>query len=112
MQPDLFGEPLPAQKQVDDTTTRLHNQLIKLGDMLGDGLGDEPGGAWIGKEYKSTLRALGYTIPRANNADSINKQVATFLAKTNCPCGGRLAQTRSGARKAACIVCRTKYVLK
>ncbi|WP_205932292.1 hypothetical protein [Pseudomonas viridiflava] len=111
MQPDLFGDP-PADKQVADNTTRLRSQLVRLGDMLGDGLGDEPGGAWIRKEYKSTLRALGYTIPRANNADSINKSVATFLAKTNCPCGGRLVQTRSGAKKAVCIVCSAKYVLK
>lgn len=111
MQPDLFGDTPPTDKQVADNTTRLHNQLIKLGDMLGDGLGDEPDGAWIRKEYKSTLRALGYTT-RANNVDAINKSVATFLAKTNCPCGGRLVQTRSGAKKAACIVCRAKYVLK
>lgn len=108
-QPDLFGASPDNKKS--DAEAHLYRQLVRLGDMIGDGLADDPDGKWIRDEYKQVMRALGHSMPRRNNADAINKAVATFLAKTNCPCGGRLAQTRSGARKAACIACKTKYTL-
>lgn len=34
------------------TKAHLHRQLVKLGDMMGDGLHLEPDGKWISKEYK------------------------------------------------------------
>ena len=37
----------------------LHQQLIRLGDMIGDGLHLEPDGKWIEKEYRSVAIALG-----------------------------------------------------
>lgn len=37
----------------------LHQRLIQLGDMMGDGLHYERDGQWITREYKATLRALG-----------------------------------------------------
>lgn len=36
-------------KEVED---RLYGQLVKLGDMMGDGLHHEPGGKWISRDYK------------------------------------------------------------
>ncbi|MFJ3487185.1 hypothetical protein ACIPL1_27765 [Pseudomonas sp. NPDC090202] len=108
-QPDLFGTS-PANKK-SDAEAELYRQLIKLGDMIGDGLADEPDGKWIHAEYRKVMRALGHTMPRRNSAEAINKAVATFLAKTKCDCGGRLVQTRSGAKKARCTSCSTTYTL-
>lgn len=34
---------------------KLHEQLIKLGDMMGDGLHHEDGGKWIEREYKNGI---------------------------------------------------------
>lgn len=38
----------------------LHRQLVKLGDMIGDGLHDEPDGKWITKEYRHLQSAWLY----------------------------------------------------
>lgn len=37
----------------------LHQQLIRLGDMMGDGLHLEQDGKWIEKEYKHICMLLG-----------------------------------------------------
>lgn len=111
-QPDLFGEPPPAPRPVHDPKQFLHNQLVKLGDMLGDGLGDEPDGAWIKKEYRAVLKALGYGPPRRNSSASINSRVARFLENNRCECGGALRQTRKGAMRVTCGSCCNTYQLK
>lgn len=36
----------------------LHRQLIKLGDMMGDGLHYESDGKWIEKEYTKICKIL------------------------------------------------------
>lgn len=52
---DLFGNE-PAKPTTDNE--RLHNQLIRLGDMLGDGLHHESDGAWIPGGYRRVSKAL------------------------------------------------------
>ena len=89
---------------------RLLSDLVKLGDMIGDGLADEPGGAWIRKEYRRITKALGYTQPRRSNVDGINKAVAEQLSATKCPtCGGELRQNRSGSKRVTCTSCGAKW---
>lgn len=97
-------------KEVSD---RLHDQLVKLGDMIGDGLHLEPDGKWIAKEYRKVARALGYGAPRASNAEAINKAMAEAVERCRCrKCGGQLQQTKSGSLRAACASCGTKYQFK
>ena len=36
----------------------LYRQLVKLGDMMGDGLHHEPDGKWIEKEYNKICKVL------------------------------------------------------
>ena len=50
----------------------LEDKLVHLGDMMSDGLHREPGGKWIEKEYKETLKALGL-LESVNNSDKINE---------------------------------------
>lgn len=95
------------------TENHLLSQLVKLGDMMGDGLHLEPDGKWISTEYKRILRALGYKIPRANNSEAINKGMAEALKQKRCDrCDGQLKQTRSGSMRAECIDCGAKYQFK
>lgn len=97
-----------------DTKAHLHNQLVKLGDMMGDGLHQEPDGKWIEKEYRQVLKALG-KLPkqkRTNNSAQINERMIERLKEVNCPnCQGELKQTRSGSMKAKCVGCGNKYGL-
>jgi hypothetical protein len=82
--------------------------------MIGDGMADEPDGAWIKKEYRQVCKALGYVTarPRRNSGPAINAAVAKCLDTARCACGGQLVQTRSGARRAECVACRKRYQLK
>lgn len=111
-QPDLFGEPPPAPRADRDPKGHLHNQLVKLGDMLGDGLGDEPDGAWIKREYRQVAKALGYGPPRRNNSASINAAMAKYLESNRCGCGGSLSQTRTGSMRVVCGSCSKTTQLK
>lgn len=94
----------------------LHSQLVRLGDMMGDGQHLERGGGWITKDYKRVCKALGYTMPskpRVNRSEAINKAVAANLAVNPCSkCGGVLKQTRSGALRAVCTGCGSKFQLR
>jgi hypothetical protein len=86
----------------------LNNQLIKLGDMMGDGLHLEPGGKWISKEYIRVARALGIIQKRdrSKSAARINELMQTRCKDVKCgKCGGELKQTRSGAKRARCFGC-------
>ena len=91
----------------------LYNQLIKLGDMMGDGLHLEPDGKWIEREYKSVCRALGLikNKPRQNHSPQINEFMAKRVQAVKCDCGGNLKQTRSGSFIAKCEQCDKKYRL-
>lgn len=97
-----------------ETEDHLHRQLVKLGDMMGDGLHHEPDGKWIEREYKKILKALGY-LPkqtRTSNVAAINEVVGETLKTNKCPCGGGLKQTRSGSFKVACVECESRYQFK
>lgn len=85
----------------------LHRQLIKLGDMLGDG-DCEP---WVAKEYAKTLKALGIGPKRRNNSKIINAMMQERVKAVKCDCGGELKQTRKGAMIAACTECGNRYRL-
>ncbi len=81
-------------------------RLVKLGDMMGDGLHLEPGGAWIEKEYRRAMKQAGIEPPR-HRADpsEINEFMARRVAAEKCTCGGALAQSRSGSFRAKCAEC-------
>lgn len=86
-----------------DDRAHLHNQLIKLGDMMGDGLHLEPDGKWISKEYAQVTKALGYGPKRRNRSAQINEAMIKRVAAVKCgKCGLELKQTKSGSKRAAC----------
>lgn len=97
----------------------LHKQLIKLGDMMGDGMHLEPGGSWIKKDYARVARALGIAMPPTRRkrpqalTDRINKRMAERTRESECPqCKHfSLKQTRSGAMKARCTICGRGFML-
>ncbi len=95
-----------------ETKKHLHNQLIKLGDMLGDGLHNEPGGKWISKEYKATLKALGLSPKKQNNSSAIDARMTERVNTVKCgKCNSQLKQTRSGSKRAVCESCGAKWQL-
>lgn len=97
---------------MEDDKQHLHRQLVKLGDMMGDGLHLEPGGKWISRDYSRVMRALGMGPARANNSAAINERMAKALPTMKCECGGALRQTRSGSMRAQCVDCRQRYQVK
>lgn len=105
-----------------ETEARLHSQLVRLGDMIGDGLDLEPGGTWIRQEYRRITAALGIKLPRRPNApmpeklkQEINSRMATRCQHERCPhCKlerATLKQTRSGSMSARCTICGRSYKL-
>lgn len=99
----------------DETSTHLYRQLIKLGDMIGDGLHLEPGGSWITKDYRRVAKALGYDLPkqeRKNNSAAINERMAKRVTEVACgQCGGQLKQNRKGSKRATCQQCHSVWKL-
>lgn len=91
----------------------LEDKLVHLGDMMSDGLHREPGGKWIEKEYKETLKALGLleSVKRKNNSDKINEFMANRLKEVKCTCGSELVQSRSGSFIGKCKKCGKKFIL-
>lgn len=90
----------------------LHRQLIRLGDMIGDGLADEPGGAWIKREYAQTMRALGIAPKRRNRSAQIDERMQQRVAEVKCQaCAGELKQTRAGSTRAKCGACGALFQL-
>ena len=96
---------------VDDSI--LEDRLVRLGDMMGDGLHLEPDGKWIEQEYRKTLIALGILEPvkRKSNSDEINKFMINRLKEVKCTCGSELKQVRSGSFVGKCMKCGKKFVL-
>lgn len=90
----------------------LHSQLVKLGDMMGDGLHHEPDGKWISDEYRKICKALGYIKPSKIDNSSIDGKMAERVSSVSCKkCGGELKQTRSGSMRAKCLRCGAKFQL-
>lgn len=94
----------------------LSNQLIKLGDMMGDGMHHEPDGKWISAEYRKISKLLypeEFKEKRRQKSDKINERIAELLTTTKCKCGGTLKQSRSGSRIIRCTenLCNSQYKL-
>lgn len=107
-QGDLFGNDTSSQER-----DRLHNQLIKLGDMMGGGLHHEADGRWISREYKKISKALMpefFADQRKKKRASVDTQISKLVAEKNCPCGGQLRQTRKGCKTLECQSCHKRYV--
>lgn len=103
---------MSQKKLSSETTHHLHNQLIKLGDMMGDGLHHEPDGKWIEREYRKVCKALGIIKNRPPRTDEINERMVQRVADFSCgKCGGVLKQTRSGSKRAICQSCGAKWQL-
>lgn len=114
MSGELFNQSQNPKKenkiQGDDFAWR---QFAKLGEMIGDGLHHEE--PWITKEYNRYSKIL---LPdmhreiRKKRAESINTQMTKLLSENSCTkegCGGRLVQTRSGAKTCICVKCNSQY---
>ena len=99
----------------------LWTQFCRLGEMIGDGLHNEPDGRWISKEYSRLRRIL---IPvtkeeydakrewRKTKNEKIDTQMAKLLENKKCDCGGIIKQKRSGTKVAYCQDCKTRYRAK
>lgn len=103
-QPDLFGNN-------EDNNDYLHRQLIKLGDMMGDGLHyEEP---WIAKEYAKIAKLLmpeHFENIRKNRAASRDEKMKELLKNFKCrKCEGMVLQTRKGSKTAKCLLCNARY---
>ncbi len=104
---DLFSG-LPKESNDD----YLHRQLIKLGNLMGDGEHHEPGGKWIEREYKAIAKQLypeAYVDVSKRHIAARNEQMKTILKENKCECGGVLKQTRSGAKVCECMICGKRY---
>ena len=96
----------------------LFRQLDRLGQMLADGLGDEPDGKWIRQEYRRCAIALGiakpsdFRKPQKNHTKQINEFMQKRIKDIKCKyCGCELVQIRSGSFNAKCKSCGVRYVL-
>jgi hypothetical protein len=91
---------------------RLHRQLVRLGDMMGDGLHHEADGKWIEKEYAATFNALYPEVKQKRRIEKnkrVNEQMKVLLETFKCKkCGGKLKQARSGSKIAYCE-CGLRY---
>ncbi len=89
-----------------------HRQLVRLGDMMGDGLHLEPDGKWIVREYKTHMKSLGLLPKRKNNTPMINELMASRVSDVVCGnCSGELKQNRSGSKRATCLECKSQWKL-
>lgn len=91
----------------------LWNQLIKLGDMMGDGLHHEE--PWIAKEYKRISRKLmpeHFQDIRKKKTDNVDEQMIKLLETFRCKCGGVCRQSRKGSKVAYCNDCNMRYMAK
>lgn len=90
----------------------LYDQLVHLGDMIGDGLADEPGGEWIRKEYHNTAKTLGLLKnTRQNNSKQIDDFMSKRIKEFKCSCGSSVKQVRKGSFITLCNNCGKKYKL-
>lgn len=88
------------------------SDLVKLGDMIGDGLADEKGGAWIKKEYKRIVDKLKKSNPDWIKAqkEGIDFKMEKLLENFKCvKCGSGVKQVRSGSWIAKCLNCSARF---
>lgn len=93
-------------------------QFARLGEMIGDGLHNEPDGKWISKEYKRLMLLLNPDIKqsladqRKAKNERIDNQILKLIATRKCTqkdCGGQLYQSRSGSKIMFCSKCKARY---
>ena len=94
----------------------LYKQLVRLGDMMGDGYHLEPDGRWIEKEYRNILKLLGISTEKPwsskkRDTKSINEFMEKRLQEVRCECGRKLYQSRKGSFIATCSICDKRYKL-
>jgi len=93
----------------------LSNQLIKLGDMMGDGLHHEADGKWISAEYRRISKLLypeEFKRKREQKTKQINEKILELIKDKKCrKCGSKLKQSRSGSTVINCTSCPAKYKL-
>ena len=107
------------EKQADEAgRDLLYRQLDGLGQMIADGLADEPDGKWIRKQYRDTCIALGiakpsdFRKPRTNHTKQINVFMTQRVKEELCQkCSSILKQSRSGSLIAICTRCGARYRL-
>ena len=100
----------------DNDDDFLYRQLDNLGQMIADGLADEPDGKWIRQQYKGICRTLGLLKPtkrkRKASSDKVNDFMKKRIETVKCSkCGGDLRQSRSGSFIGVCIKCKAKFRL-
>ncbi len=91
-----------------------YSRLIKLGDMMGDGMHHEE--PWISREYTRELKALEpemFAEQRRERNKKLDIAVKEYLTKNTpaCTCGGLLKQSRSGTVVLVCT-CGKKYKIR
>lgn len=100
----------------EGNNSRLHSDLVKLGDMMGDGLHLEPDGKWIEADYRRVCKALGYIPKRHSNVAAINQGMQKLISAFKCKAGGCTStsakQSRSGSMRLVCNECGAKYQAK
>ena len=92
----------------------LYRQLDGLGQLIADGVADEPDGKWIRQQYRDICKTLGLTQPvkrKRKNNDKIDEFMSKRLEDVRCDCGGDLKQSRKGSLIGICKVCGKKYRL-
>lgn len=90
----------------------LLRQLVKLGDMMGDGLHYEADGKWISREYNRICRILYPEMFPKKDFTQRNNAVAQWCVEHRChQCDGELKQTKSGSLRVVCKSCNAKFQL-
>jgi hypothetical protein len=93
-------------------------RFCALGEMIGDGLHNEPDGKWISKEYKALSKILIPNIGRKKSKYrqqmnlQIDESMKKLLEHKKCECGGLLVQSRSGSFVCYCEKCNQRYKAK
>lgn len=91
------------------------DHFCKLGEMIGDGLHNEPDGKWISKEYARLSKILIPELKEEAKARRVLKnahidaQMTKLIGLKKCVCGGILKQSRSGSKIAYCTQCDQRY---
>lgn len=93
-----------------ETKASLMKDLVKLADMMGDGLHLEPDGKWISKEYSKIFNTLYPGVKNKHKNEVINGKMSLLVSKNKCvKCGGGLKQVRKNSKIAKCLECPAKY---
>ena len=113
MDNSLFPEEKPKRENEFEW-----NQFCRLGEMIGDGLHNEPDGKWISKEYRRLMLLLNPDIKESlakqkkEKNERLDNQILKLIATGKCThndCGGQLYQSRSGSKIMYCSKCQSRY---